>query len=201
MLNSAQQLCRIVGELQVIQISALWLDKRSAKKLLYKWRKNWPSYAGTSSLTQTVQYYQVKVGLPGEWSIISWRLSSRPGLEPPELELEPATFRQALGLAFALRSANFMVGPPTVTPKLLTFFVKGLWLLIRTENMLDQVVVSILVRTCFVSVQKRNHHFDFTNFFACQHLFLIFTKLARILWLIFFRQNRMCKNCKMTPLK
>ena len=88
--------------------------------------------------------YQVKVGLPGEWSIISWRLSSRPGLEPPELELEPAAFRQALGFAFALRSANFMVGPPTVTPK----FVKGLWLLIRTENMLDQVVVSILVFFC-----------------------------------------------------
>ena len=56
---------------------------------------------------------------------MSWRLSSRPGLEPPELELEPATFLQVLGLAFALRSANlpcFMVGPPTVTPK----FVKGL---------------------------------------------------------------------------
>ena len=140
--------------------------------------------------------YQVKVGLPGEWSIISWRLSSRPGLEPPELELEPATFRQALGLAFALRSANFMVGPPTVTPKLLTFFVKGLWLLIRTENMLDQVVVSILVRTCLVSVQKRNHHFDFTNFFACQHLFLIFTKLARYLWLIFFVKTGCVKTVK-----
>ena len=116
--------------------------------------KNWPFYARTSSLTQTIKNYQVKVGLPGEWSIISWRLSSRPGLEPPELELEPATFRQALGFAFALRSANFMVGPPTVTPKLLTFFVKGLWLLIRTENMLDQVVVSILVRTCLFLSKK-----------------------------------------------
>ena len=129
-------------------------DLIQTKKNCLEWRKSWPPYAETSSLTQTVKYYQVKVGLPGEWSIISWRLSSRPGLEPPELELEPATFRQALGFAFALRSANFMVGPPTVTPKLLTFFVKGLWLLIRTENMLDQVVVSILVRTCLFLSKK-----------------------------------------------
>ena len=178
---------------------ALWLDTRS-NNLLYKWAKNWPFYARTSSLTQTVQYYQVKVGLPGEWSIISWRLSSRPGLEPPELELEPATFRQALGFAFALRSANFMVGPPTVTPKLLTFFVKGLWLLIRTENMLDQVVVSILVRTCLF-LSKKGITTLISRIFLHVSTFLIFTKLARILWLIFFVKNRMCKNCKMTPLK
>ena len=41
-----------------------------------------------------------------------------------------------------------MVGPPTVTPKLLN----GLWLLILTENILDQeVVVSILLLTGFKS--------------------------------------------------
>lgn len=81
-----------------------------------------------------------------EWSIMSWRLSSRPGLDPPELELE--SLRHAFGLAFALRSANFMLGPPTLTPK----FVKGLWLLIRTENMLDHVdVASIFVSAQFSS--------------------------------------------------
>ena len=40
-----------------------------------------------------------------------------------------------------------MVGPPTATPKL----VKGLWLLIRTENMLDHevvVLVSIISFSC-----------------------------------------------------
>ena len=197
MLNSAQQLCQITGYPNISSLT--WYKKY--KQIALQMKKKLAILCRNKFFDPDGSIYQVKVGLPGEWSIISWRLSSRPGLEPPELELEPATFRQALGLAFALRSANFMVGPPTVTPKLLTFFVKGLWLLIRTENMLDQVVVSILVRTCLFLSKKGITTFDFTNFLACQPPFLFFTKLARILWLIFFRQNRMCKNCKMTPLK
>ena len=145
MLNSAQQLCQFTC---YPNISSLTWYKY--KQIALQMKKKLAILCRNKFFDPDGSIYQVKVGLPGEWSIISWRLSSRPGLEPPELELEPATFRQALGLAFALRSANFMVGPPTVTPK----FVKGLWLLIRTENMLDQVVVSILVRTCLFLSKK-----------------------------------------------
>ena len=85
--------------------------------------------------------------------------------------------------------------------KIINIFCEGV---MTADPNREHVGPSSRVHSCqnlFVSVQKRNHHFWFHEFFCMSALFLIFTKLARILWLIFFVKNRMCKNCKMTPLK
>ena len=112
-----------------------------------------------------------------------------------------SNFSTSFRFCFCSKVSELHGWSPDGHAKIINIFCKGV---MTADPNREHVGPSSRVHSCqnlFVSVQKRNHHFDFTNFFACQHLFLIFTKLARILWLFFFRQNRMCKNCKMTPLK
>ena len=101
-----------------------------------------------------------------------------------------SNFSTSFRFCFCSKVSELHGWSPDGHAKIINIFCEGV---MTADPNREHVGPSSRVHSCqnlFVSVQKRNHHFDFTNFFACQHLFLILTKLARILWLIFFRQKQ-----------
>ena len=132
--------------------------------------KNWPSYSkqvlwprrfnisGQGGPTWWVIHHFLEAVIQA-WTGTAWTRT------------RTSNFSTSFRFGFCSEVSELHGWSPDGHAKIINIFCEGV---VTADPNREHVGPSSRVHSCqnlFVSVQKRNHHFDFTNFFACQHLF------------------------------